>query len=541
MQKWVRSTLVAVISSAVVLSGCSGLDVESDSAKKVEGEQKLTLTTTQDIVTLDVSKAIDTSTFNALDNTMEGLMRINQDGKPVKAIAESVEISEDKKKYTFHLRDAKWHDGEEITAQDFEYSWERTLDPKTGGEYSYIFDSILNAKEYRTEEANKEDVGIVSIDDKTLQVQLNEPIPYFLDLMAFPSFYPQRKEFVEKYGEEYGQSAESVAYNGPFVLSEWNKNEFYRMKKNDTYWDRNVVSIEEARVNVLKKTSDGVKQYMSDKADVAQLSQSFTSAFNQTKEYITVTKATTSYLNFNTKNKYLQNQNVRKALSAAIDREAWSEKVLKDGSEPAGGLIPPTIFISGQPFRDYPIQIFEPVEAKSSLKEGLRELNTSEKPTFTLLVSDDDTTRKKAVFLREQWEKYLGITVNVKAVPSKVRYKLEGEGAFDVSLMGWIGDYNDPMTFLELFQMDNELNYGKWMNERYHNLVEESKSTTDYEKRANDLREAERILLEEAAIATLDYGKEAYVEKSYVKDIARYAFGSDFSLKWAYIDRSEDE
>ncbi|GGA44237.1 peptide ABC transporter substrate-binding protein [Kroppenstedtia guangzhouensis] len=536
--------LAMVMTSALLLTACAGVTGGAVGTGEKAGDKKqvLDMTLTAEPPGLDSAVTTDVVSFDVLNNVMEGLYRLDKDNRPEPAIAAGVDISEDKKTYTFRLREAKWSDEEPVKAQDFEYAWKRALNPKTKGEYAYILYPIKNAEAYNTGQVSADEVGIKAVDEQTLQVELEYPVPYFLSLTTFATYMPQRKDIVEKFGEKYGTEPDKMVYNGPFNLSEWQHEQKVQLQKSDTYWDRNTVRLETVNQYIVKDTSTGVNLYTSNQTDLTFLDSELSEAFKKSPEYLPVTTSTVQYLQFNTNNEFLSNANIRKAISYAIDREAMV-KILKDGSQPAYGFVSPTIINSNNKnFRKESGDghQFNPPEAKRLLKVGMEELGITEKPELTMLIYDDNR-KKAAEVMQEQLRTNLGLEVRLDPRPLKQKLDEEAKGNFELTFAGWSADYNDPMSYLDMFLTDGPFNRGKWSNKTYDQLIKKSTGNPDNEERAKDLIQAEKILSDHAPIAPLYFGGEVYLQKQYVKNLVRHPVGTGISLKWAYMDGKENK
>ncbi|OYD07204.1 peptide ABC transporter substrate-binding protein [Paludifilum halophilum] len=537
MNKRFRVVTAFLLSFSLVLSACGGVQSGSGEDSGADKVQKLSMTIPGEPPTMDSAKATDVMSFDILNNVKEGLYRLDKDNKPEPAIASGVDISEDKKTYIFNLREAKWSDEEPVRAQDFEYAWKRALNPKTASEYANILFPVKNAEAYNSGDVSADKVGVEAVDEKTLKVELEEPTSYFLSLTSFVTYMPQRKDIVEKHGKKYAQEVDKMVYNGPFDLSKWQHEQELNLKKSETYWDRNAVKLTDVTMNIVKDSSTGVNLYTSDQTDITELDSALADAFKKSAEYTPVTQSRNYFLQFNTKNEFLSNEKVRKAISYAIDRETLIKEVLKNGSKPAYALVPPTIYSSDNKiFRKEGTKghQYNPSEAKRLLKEGMDELEFTEKPTLTLL-SYDDHRKQAAVYIQEQLKINLGMDVKIDPQPMKQKIDREDNGDFVVTLAGWKADYNDPMSFLEIFSSDHPINVGFWENKKYDQLIEKSRGNSDYDKRSADMVGAEKIVLEEAALAPIYYAGKAYLQKQYVKDVVRHPIGAELSLKWAYL------
>ena len=266
-----------------------------------EGRTALNLSSIADIPTLDVSKAGDTVSSEVLTNIMEGLTRVDKDGKVIPGMAESWEKSEDGKTWTFNIRkDAKWSNGDKVTAKDFEFSWKRTLNPETASGYAFIMYDIVGAKEYNLgEKSNQDELGIKVIDDYTLEVNLVRPVHYFDSLMFFKTFLPQNQKVVEQFGSEYGTSKDAMVYNGPFTMTEWKFEDVYIMSKNNNYWAKDTVKIENVNTKIVKDSNAALNLYETGEIDVVGLTSENVDRYKDSPEFKTSKKAGTTFLQIN--------------------------------------------------------------------------------------------------------------------------------------------------------------------------------------------------------------------------------------------------
>ncbi|MBC6004237.1 hypothetical protein H8891_10515 [Paeniclostridium sp. NSJ-45] len=266
-----------------------------------EGKKELNITGASDIPTLDPSKASDTVSSEVLMNTMEGLTKLDKDGKLAPGIAEKWEKSEDGKTWTFNLRkDAKWSNGDPVTAKDFEYSWKRTLDSATASTYGFIMYDIKGAKDYNLGKVdNADNVGIKAVDDYTLQVELVRPVHYFDSLMFFKSFLPQNQKVVEQFGSEYGTAHDKMVYNGPFTLSDWKIEDIYTMSKNPSYWDASSVKIDKVNTKIVKDPNAALNLYETGQIDIVGLNSENVDKYKDSPEFNTRKDAGTFFLMVN--------------------------------------------------------------------------------------------------------------------------------------------------------------------------------------------------------------------------------------------------
>ncbi|MGD6968035.1 peptide ABC transporter substrate-binding protein [Rossellomorea vietnamensis] len=543
-QSIILLSILLVLSAFLTACG-GGNNNDNDTADTGGGkdEQVLNLLESSEIPSLDSTLGTDSVSFNVMNNVFEGLYRLGEDDEPVLGMAaEEPEVSEDGKTYTFKLRDAKWSNGETVTAQDFEYAWKKALNPDTGSEYAYIMFDIKNAEKVNNGELSLDEAGITAIDDKTLQVELETIVPYFKSLLTFATFLPQNQAFVEEQGNQYGLEFENAIYNGPFVLSDWKHEQSFQMKKNADYWEADVVKLEEINFNIVKDTSTRVNLYETNETDVAVLSEQYVDSYQEDPNFNTQLRTSTFFLRLNQENEVLSNKNARKAFDMAWDKEGLVQVLLNDGSIPAYYLVPDDFVTGpdGEDFRDTNGQLgeFNPEEAANLWNTAKEELGI-ETAELELLNYDSENSRKVGEYLKEQLEGTLeGLSITISQQPFKQKLEVEQRGDYDFSYAGWGPDYPDPMTFLDMFVTGSSYNQTGFSNEKYDQLINDAQTTLleDPEKRWEALLEAEQILMEEQAISPMFQDGSAYLQREYVKDLYRHSFGADYSYKWTHIE-----
>lgn len=550
MKKRFSFFLVLLLALSTFLAACGG-GKDNNNAQGGQGgekpaekkEQVLNLLESQEIPSLDSALATDAVSFIVLNNVMEGLYRLGKDNKPVPGIAESYEVSQDGKTYTFKLRkDAKWSNGDPVTAHDFEFAWKRVLDPKTKSEYAYIMYDIKNAEEANTGKVPLDQVGVKALDDYTLKVELKNPVPYFVGLTAFGTFMPQNEKFVKAQGDKYGLEANTTLYNGPFVLSEWKHEQGWTYTKNPNYWDKDAVKLEKVNVKIVKDTATAVNLYETKQADHVGLTAEFVDKYKNDKNFHTKLDPRLYWLRMNTKKEPLNNVNARKAIAMAIDTQAMVDTLLNNGSIPAKFTVPKDFVTGpdGKDFRDVNGDLvnYNPDEAKKLWEQAKKELG-KDKFTLELLNYDTDNAKKIGEYVKAQLEQNLpGLTVNIKQQPFAQKLKLESNMQYDLSFSGWGPDYQDPMTFLQLWTSTSPHNQTGWSNAEYDKLIKDAQTTlaNDQQARWDAMLKAEKIVFEEMPIAPLYQNGVAYLQREYVKDFVTHTFGADYSLKWAYVE-----
>ena len=299
-KRWKLYT-ASTLALTLALAGCSSTGNSGDSASKEGGEgsdekKVLNLSAASDIPTMDSSLATDQVSFYIMNQTQEGLYRLGEDDKAVDGIAEGEpEVSEDSKKYTFKLReDAKWSNGDPVTAKDFEYGWKRTLDPETASEYGYIMYDIKNAEAVNTGKKKVDELGIKAVDDYTLEVELEKPLPYFKELLTFATFYPLNEKYVEEQGDKFGTTEEKTLYNGPFELTDWETESKFKLVPNEEYWDKEAVKLDEVNFQVVKDPQTAINLYETGKIDIVGLSAEHVDNYKEDPNFNTELRTSTS-------------------------------------------------------------------------------------------------------------------------------------------------------------------------------------------------------------------------------------------------------
>ena len=523
---------------ALTLGACGSK--ASDSASK----QGLNWNESAELPTMDLSKATDVVSFDTLNNTMEGLYRLGKDSKIEPGLATKTKVSSDGLTYTFTLRkDAKWSNGDKVTAKDFVYSWRRTLDPKTNSQYAYLFEGIKNATDVMNGKKSTKEVGVKADGDYKLVVTLDKQIPYFKLLMGFPTFFPQNQKAVEKYGSKYGTASKYMCYDGPFNLTKWTgTNLSWSLKKSDNYWDKKNVKLDSINFKVNKSNSTAYNLYQSGKLDATSLSAEQAKQLKGQSGYTVRQAASTFYFQYNQTKPEFQNKKIRQAISMAIDRKEFVNKVLGNGSIPSKGLVSTGLATrNGKDFADASYVkdgvTVNLAKAKKLWAEGLKEIG-KDSLTFGLLSDDTDAAKKTTEFIQSAIESNLkGAKVECANVPFKTRLNRTNQGQFDIVISAWGADFADPISFLDMFTSNNSYNAGKWKNAQYDKLIEASKSTDagNSGKRWDDLVSAEKILIQEQGISPLYQQATAWMVKPKVKGVIYNSAGANYNFKNAYV------
>ncbi|KYZ67375.1 peptide ABC transporter substrate-binding protein [Bacillus sp. GZT] len=538
--KWKKSHLmVMALVISLLLIACNNKENKSDAESK---KQVLNVTVSEEIPSLDTAKTMDGTSAHVMQNIFEGLYVLDDQDQPIPAVAKSFKRSEDGKKYTFDLRkDAKWSNGDNVTAHDFMFAWKRVIAPETASQYASMLFYVKNAKEINKGTMPLDELGVTVINDYKLEVELEQPIPYFLQLLALPIYLPQHESFLKEQGKNYALEPSNLLYNGPFILEKWKHEQEFLLKKNATYWDQKKVKLDEINFQIVKDTMTAVNLYEAGNLDRVPINSQFVDKYKGNKELHMSSDSGIAMLRFNEKNNALANKKVRQSISLALNKEDFVAHFINNGAKPASGLVPAGHINeeTGKDFRkeNGNLSSYDLQNAKKIWEEVKKELGV-EQVSFEFLTFEQDNAKRMAEYIKGDLEKNLqGLTIQIKQQPFKQKLQLEQTGDYDITMANWGPDYKDPISYLELFTTGNQNNKMNYSNSRYDELIKKAK--TDFvlepEKRWEALLDAEQVLLEDAAVAPLYHIGSAYVQKDYVKGIEKHQFGGVYTYKNAYI------
>lgn len=538
---------VVTISLGMLLAACGNGNSSSKSAAQ---SGTLNLSTTAPLDTIDISKSTG---FGQTGNVFESFYRLGKNGKPTAGLAKTGTVSKDGKTWTFKIRDSKWSNGDPIVAQDFVYSWKRSLNPKTASPYAYLFSGVKNADAIIAGKKAPNALGISAPDKKTVVVKLNRPIAYFKVLMAYPLFGPQNEKVVKKYGNRYATEAQYQVYSGPFKIKGWNgTNDTWSFVKNNDYWDKKAVKLNKIHYQVVKSNNTGYQMYQQGKLDLTPLSSEQVKNLKSNQDFTQYPYSLVRFLLYNFKDKNqinraaLNNKNIRLALSLSIDRDVVTKKVLGNGSTLPTGFVANDLASNPKTGEDFAKEqsVNNTVDYNSALakkywKKGLQEIG-QKNLTFDVLSSNDEADSDQLTqYLQSQWTKELkGLKINITNIPEKSSDSRAQQGNFDIYLSHWGGDFNDPMTFMQIPMTGTSYNYGKWSNSTYDNLVKKAgnEDANNLEKRWNDLVKAAKIVNGNQAITPIYQQTTAYLQNKRVHGLIHNTAGTQWSYKYAYVD-----
>lgn len=502
--------------------------------------------------TIDISKA---GGYGQSGNIYESFYRLGDKGSLTPGLAQSVTVSADQKQYTFHLRDAKWSNGDSIVASDFVFSWRRSVTPSVRSPYAYLFAGIKNGAAIAAGKMKPDQLGITAPDQKTVVITLEKPIAYFKKLMAYPLFGPQNERLAKKYGNKFATQAKYTAYSGPFKLINWTGTEnTWAFVKNPEYWDHKVVKLQRINYTVVADTTTGVDLYKTNKIDMTQLSVEQVPTYVKDQDFKIFAYSYVNYLAYNRENKdadkrkLLNNANARLAISAALDRSELAKKVVGDGTLIPTGFVATELandpktgvdFAKDQAVKDtmtYSTKLAKQYWAKAQSETGIKKIS------LTLLAGTDNgdapATKNVVQYIKGQLEDILpGISIQIRAIPSKAAKNERDTGNFDIALSGWGADFNDPISFLELLTSDNGLNVGHYKSTTYDQLIAkaEGEDATKPEQRWQDLLTAAQLVNREQAVTPLYQSVYPDLMRHTIKGVIHNTAGTQWNYKYASI------
>lgn len=538
---WVKKVGVSLMCLAMV-TGCGSTTT---------GAKEAIVNLTQEPPEMDSILTTSSGSMNVLRHCVEGLVVLDAKDQAQPGVATEWKVSEDKKTYTFKLRQGqKWSNGEEVTAKDFVFAWNTHFTKATGAPYASTWMTkiagaadVFNAKDDAALETALANAGWKAVDDYTFEVTFTGPYPYALVMMAFPSFFPVNEKAYKDAGgtKKYGTSETSMAYNGPYKMTSWAHEDSIVLEKNPEYWNADSIKLEKITFKMINNMTTAVNEYNNGSIDMTNLDGENSKLLKeQGKNPQSFDDGGAWYLEFNSQMKELglNNKKVRKGITMAIDAKAMVESVLQNHSKVATTLTPECV--DNGEFKkftgDLLVRDGDYAAAKVMLEEGLKEEGlTLDQFTPTLLCDDTSAAKKQAEFLQAQFKDNLGVKLEVKQVTYKARLAAMDSGDFDIVFAGWSPDYNDPMSYMDMWLTGGGNNHGKWSNARYDELIAKADVTADKNEYYSILKEAEQILADECPIGFVYARQTDFITSDKLKGVVRTAF-QDINLNYAYIE-----
>lgn len=557
MKKIISLILVLMLALTTVLTGCSGEKQDpvpvvegngDNNEKDIEGEkQELIVQTRDNVLTMDPNLSSTIPDWKGTVPVYEGLTKTitKEDGSVdiVPGVAESWEISEDKLTYTFHLRkDAKWSDGQPVTAKDFEYTWQRIFDPEVATPYAWMVQGVIkNADKIVNNELDKTELGVKAIDEYTFEMKLEKQTPFMLTFAGFPTYAPVRKDLIEKYMENgkstYGSTVDKIVGNGPYIMTLWEPNGKMIYEPNEHYWNKDEVHLTKLTRQIIIEPNAIAQALIANETDIGGINNAdWNELVDATGLYevLTMDDVNLEFFMFNCADPILKNEKIRLAISLAMDREGHSKDIDEGKSVADYSIIPSSTSVGILNYKEtcngeneYIRELLEKHKAKDLLLEGMKELGLGDDPSqleiHYMTRGVAEYSKKSAEYLKQNIEQVLGIKFVIDMTEWNIMYENLESGKFQIAQGGWTADYNDPSNFFDLFhKVSGYYNYDKlrWEGEasdKYAALIDKVNTQSDDAERVATYLEAEKILLESAPISPMSSGTIRSIIGKYVK------------------------
>jgi oligopeptide transport system substrate-binding protein len=511
---------------------------ESSSQQASLSLERLRLSFYQDPFTTDPRKNSDPVSCALISMIYEGITHLEPDGSVSLGLAQSIDISKNYTRYTIHLRDAYWSNGAPITAYDIAYSWKKILMPQFNSINAYFLYPILNAKSAKLGAVSTDDVGIYIEDEKTLTLRLESPNTYFLEMLAFTTYFPISQEFDRDQIEPLSQ-----VFSGPFVLAEWQHNNYLLLKKNPLFWNADAVKLDQIHISIVPDEHTALQLHQAGELDwlggfFSPLPIQELASFQESPEYYHTEYAGTSLCFFNTHCFPFTNINIRKAFSYSIEKASIVEHLCQGHEQQAYGIVPPLL-------KHFKQTKFIPTGSKELARHhfelGLKELNLSRNEFPELIFSIPSLSLQKTIglALQQQWRETLGVSIALEPLEFKIFLDKLYHRNYQFALMSILAQYFDPMNFLERFLVHAETkNFCSWENTEYQRLVGISSDLVAFDERLSVLEKAESILMSEAPVAPIYYHALTYLQHKRVEGIQISPIGiADF--RYAYFSETK--
>ncbi|PJG60085.1 peptide ABC transporter substrate-binding protein [Aeromonas cavernicola] len=518
-----RMFIAGAIASLLAMATLPSLAAQVPAGTKLlpDAQQTYVTNINSEPTTIDPQRVEESAGGAVVNDLFEGLYTLDANGKSQPAGALRYQLDSSGTVYTFTLRpEAKWSNGEPVTAADYVYGWQRAADPKSASNYAWFIElmGVANAAEVIKGSKRPEELGIKAIDPHTLQVTLSNPVPFFLKMLSHYTTFPAPKATIEQHGSEWVKPGNIVS-NGAFMLKEWTPNERLVSVRNPHYWDNQhtvlnqvvyleIVSASAAysryRTGELHYTIYPVEQYQQIKRQSPQ-------------DLLTAPMLATYYYVFNTQRKPFDDPRVRKALSLAIDRETITNKVLGQGQQPAYSLTPPTVdgFELKKTASEQLSQGQRIAQAKALLAEA--GYGPAKPLAVEILYNTDESHKKIALAISAMWKQHLGVSAKLNNMEWKSMVSVLNDGDFGISRYSWNGDYNDASTFLDILTSSSSANSGQWFQKEYDRLLAKAHDSQDNAERNRLYQQAEQMIEDHAPMAPIYFYVKSRLLKPFVK------------------------
>lgn len=495
--------------------------------KEITTNNEIIINLAPEPLTMDPTLNTDNLTMIYILHAFEGLTKKDADNKIIGGAAKSWDINDDGTVYTFHLRtNAKWNDGKNLTAKDFVYTWRRAVDPKTANKYSFYFEVIKNAKDIIESKKTIEELGVKAIDDYTFEVTLNYPTAYFLELAAYPPFYPVREDIINKYGDEWSLKPATYIGNGAFKMTERNTDKNIILERNTNYWNNQNTKPDKLTFLLMEEPNTSLAGVLEESIHFAKpFPRNNIESLKQKGIVHIVPVAASYYYRFNLNKEILKDNRIRKALSLAIDREYIVKSITKCGESPAGSFVPFGINDVYGDFRENGGEHIKTKEYQNNIAEAKKLLaeagypDGKNLPVLDLLIA----TREFDINIADAVQSMIkeNLNIDVRIVKHEWASYLQNmyDKNFDIAVYLWYADYNDPINFLNLFKSDSPNNYGSYSNNTYNQYIDIASTNKDNNIRMKAMHDAENILMNDNAIIPIYFYSEALLVSPKLKGV----------------------
>ena len=453
----------------------------------------------------------------------EGLMHLDIEGNPTYGVAESVDLSEDQLTYTFHLRDSKWSNGDPVTAFDFEHAWKKSVDPCYVQTGAYTFYSIKNVAACLEKKVSVNEVGIRALDEKTLQVELEHPVPYFLFLTACSTYSPINKKIDQEHDHWSNEIGEFFVCNGPFKPKKWKKSVEIILEKNENYWEAETVKIPEICLQIIPDVNTQFYLFEKGKIDwigepLSPLPFDIINDKNVGDKLETMEMLGLNWIFVNTEKFPFNNKNIRKAFAYAVNRQEIAEHVFQLGEVPAYGILNSVLALQKESYFDDA----NPKKAREYLEKGLSELGVTKEDLDTITLSQRTCifTLRVSQAIQQQINEALGLQIDIEQADFPVHFNKLAKGNFSIGELAWVSWLRDPIYMLDTFRMRSfATNMSRWENETYKKYLDESDHELDPVKRKRYLQQAEAILMDEMPVIPLCFKSISFLRNPKLKNV----------------------
>lgn len=534
--KKILAVMLVVAMSASVLTACG--TKTNDDSKGTPNKSAYPGTTEENAITVNITSeppqlfsvtTTDTTSFSVIRHVLENMVELDENDNVIPGVAKEWKVSDDGLVYTFDLRDdMKWTNGEKVTANDFVFAWKSLLTPSFASDYAYFGYVFKNGQAYNEGKVDASEVGFKALSDYKLEVTLENPAPYFINTLAFGVFAPLNEKAYNQFGESYGTDFDKMAYNGPFKITSWEHESKLVLEKNADYPDKDKIALDKITMVMINDTNASLNSFKAGEIDLTGINGDQVKLLKTEKYPVnTYDDGSCFYLEYNLTDKQLQNANLRKALTYAVDKQAFVDSIVKNDSKAATSYTAPALNGNKKKFAEEVgklVPVVDVNKAKEFYAKALEELGV-DKVELTMICDDTDVAVKNAAFVQEQLKTNLGVTIKVESMPFKSRLERMSNKDFSLVFAGWGPDYNDPMTFLDVFQTGNGNNHTSYTNPDYDALLDKARKELDKDARFGYLMDLEKTLMNDLPIGPIYWRSRDYVVSGKVESgVIRTAF-----------------